>query len=94
MDVKYQKLPQCENDMETQEVMQEIIDELRGELDRKHSQEPGWSGPITAAYMRGYGRHPRHAEFVEAATYREATENMGGTPEKNTYLEEPTVRLS
>jgi hypothetical protein len=38
---------------------QKIIDELRGELDRKYGQDPGWSGPATKAYMRGYGSYRR-----------------------------------
>lgn len=57
--------------------MQEIIDSLRGELDKKHGQDPGWSGPATYAYMRGYGEHPRQAEINESAIYRDGHCNHG-----------------
>jgi len=57
--------------------MQAMLDEIRGELDREHGQEPGWSGPITDAYLRGYGTHPRWAEVGEAAVYRDAHDNHG-----------------
>ena len=57
--------------------LQDLIDELRGELDRTHHQDPGWSGPATPAYMRGYGRHPRQAGFDEQSTYIETHLNHG-----------------
>lgn len=37
------------------EALQAIIDEERGYLDREHRQGCGWSGPVTPAYLRGYG---------------------------------------
>ena len=45
--------------------IREQMDITRGELDKKNHQEPGWSGPITSAYLIGYGKHPRHAEHRE-----------------------------
>jgi hypothetical protein len=52
--------------------LQTILDELRGELDRKHGQDPGWSGPATNSYMLEYGRHPRQKDFDESNSYHEA----------------------
>lgn len=49
---------------------QEIIDELRGELDRANMQEPGWSGPVTTAYIRGYGAHPMGEHHKMQDEYR------------------------
>lgn len=57
--------------VDTEECAQRLIDTLRGELDRKNGQEPGWSGPITEGYLQGYGTHPRAAEHAEASAYRE-----------------------
>ena len=37
------------------EKLQDELDELRGELDKRNNQAAGWSGPITGAYMRGFG---------------------------------------
>lgn len=39
----------------TYEEMQTILDELSGEIDRKHGLAPGWAGqPLTVSYMKGY----------------------------------------
>jgi hypothetical protein len=51
---------------------QAILDEMRGELDKKNGQEPGWSGPATTAYMRGYGTHVRAAEHYEQHAHKES----------------------
>ena len=56
---------------------QEIVDEERGFLDRKHGQEPGWSGPITTAYMRGYGDTQDQSQRRERETYNDAHQNHG-----------------
>jgi hypothetical protein len=54
------------------EQLQAVVDQIRGELDREHGQEPGWSGPITSAYLRGYCTPPRAAEHREREAYQEA----------------------
>ena len=45
--------------------IQEQMDITRGELDKENNQDPGYSGPITDAYLVGYGNHPRLAEHTE-----------------------------
>jgi len=52
-------------------VTTEFLDELRGELDKEHGFEPGWSGPITDTYLRGYGKHPNAKKHAEVDSYRE-----------------------
>lgn len=52
--------------------LQQLIDEERGFLDRKHGQDPGWSGPITQAYLKGYGENPRAKEHMEQRVYHES----------------------
>jgi hypothetical protein len=55
----------------------EFMDELYGELDRKHSFDPGRSVYPTPAYMRGYGKvfrpdveeQHRRAELVNRGWY-------------------------
>jgi len=54
------------------EQLQAVVDQVRGELDRSHGQEPGWSGPITSAYLQGHGSPPRAAEHREREAYQEA----------------------
>ena len=51
---------------------QDLVDFLRGELDKEHGFDPGWSGPITDAYMIGYGSHPREREQLEVSAYSES----------------------
>lgn len=57
--------------MQTSQPLDEVLDELYGELDREHGKEPGWSRHPSSAYMRGYGRHPRQAAFDEQRRQRE-----------------------
>lgn len=45
--------------------IQEQVDITRGELDKENHQEPGYSGPVTDAYLIGYGKHPRFIEHTE-----------------------------
>ena len=58
--------------------IQGVVDELRGELDRANHQSPGWSGPATEAYMRGYGAPEDAAAASERATYHETHITHGG----------------
>ena len=52
---------------------QQLLDELRGELDREHNVGLDWSGPVTDDYLRGYGDHdPQQTAARESATYAEA----------------------
>lgn len=57
--------------------VQNIIDEERGFLDRKKGQEPGWSGPITSAYMKGYGNSQEQQTRRELQTNIDAHVNHG-----------------
>lgn len=57
--------------------IQKIVDELRGELDKENHQEPGFSGPITDAYMTGYGKHGRDNQHIERETHTEIHCNHG-----------------
>ena len=49
----------------------ETLDEIRGEIDREYGVSPGWSGPITDAYLTGYGKHPDEAAHREQDRRRE-----------------------
>ena len=49
-----------------------LIDVLRGELDKKLGADPGWSGPITKAYLEGYGDIPNEDEHLAVSTYNES----------------------
>lgn len=55
----------------------DLIDELRGELDRSHGVGLGWSGPVTPAYLRGFGTPPQWQEQRDAAADADANQNHG-----------------
>ena len=55
----------------------DVLDELRGELDRAHQQPAGWSGPITAAYILGFGDDYDSRQKREARAYVEGHTEHG-----------------
>jgi hypothetical protein len=47
--------------------MQELVDFTRGEIDREKGMECGYSGPVTTAYLDGYGLDRDWKRKAEAA---------------------------
>lgn len=56
--------------MEQSANVQAIIDEERGWLDRSHGLGCGFSGPVTAAYVQGFGPGSDEEARASAAAQR------------------------
>jgi hypothetical protein len=56
--------------MEQSADVQAIVDEERGWLDRSHGVGCGFSGPVTDAYLRGFGSGSDEQARASAAAQR------------------------